>query len=306
MTGRLAAAPATTEAEAPAEKQTKTKRHPAWRQFSVLAQRYWETIRRDLGYAILLLGQAPGVALMLLTVAESQTLVDPNLTGNAHVFLFVMACAAVWFGMINSVREIVKEIPIYQREHNVGVGIGPYVASKFAVLSFLSVVQIALLVGIVGLRVELPNQGVILPLGGVEIYLSLLAASLVGVALGLLLSAITTSPNRAMTLTPWLLIAQIVYAGVVFKLTGASNLVSWATATRWSVESLAATAHLKIDPHGEILPASTQDPDYVVRRWLILLLLIVISVVVIGVSLRMRDREGPIVARLFRALLPWG
>jgi len=53
------------------------------------------------------------------------------------------------FGCTNAVREIVKEAPIYRREHAVNLGIVPYLFSKIAILGVLCLLQSAVLVVIV-------------------------------------------------------------------------------------------------------------------------------------------------------------
>ena len=61
----------------------------------------------------------------------------------------MLSFAGLWFGCSNAVREIVGEWSIYLRERMVNLKIVPYVASKFAVLSLLCVIQCVTLLGIV-------------------------------------------------------------------------------------------------------------------------------------------------------------
>jgi ABC-type multidrug transport system ATPase subunit/pSer/pThr/pTyr-binding forkhead associated (FHA) protein len=261
----------------------------AQRDLLVLAQRYLEIVTRDRGNLAFLLGQAPAVAIMLWLVSNSRALVDPTLWLDGQRLLFLMACAAAWFGTINSVREIVKEAPIFQREHRVGIGTGPYLASKVLVLTLLAMVQSILLQGLVGLHFDLPTSGVILP-GGLEMYLTLVLTSVVGMALGLALSALSSSPDRATSLTPLLLIPQVVFAGVVFKLDGAAGAIGWLTATRPAVQALAATARLGFDPQGQPLDATTFEAPFVLARWLVLLTLAAVGFAATAVTLRFATR----------------
>jgi ABC transport system ATP-binding/permease protein len=257
---------------------------------TVLAQRYLEIMTRDRGNLAFLLGQAPAVAIMLWLVSNARALVDPTLWLDGQRLLFLMACAAAWFGTINAVREIVKEAPIFQREHRVGIGTGPYLASKVLVLTLLAMVQSILLLGLVALHFDLPGSGVVLPAGGLEVYLTLVATSVVGMALGLALSALSSSPDRATSLTPLLLIPQIVFAGVVFKLDGIAGAIGWLTATRPAVQILAATAHLGFDPQGQPLEPATFEVPYVLARWLILVALTAAGLAVTAVTLRYATR----------------
>ena len=282
---------------------TRPPRRPVLRQFAVLTQRYFEIVARDRGNLVFLLGQAPIVAGMLWVVAGRQDLVDAADPIKAHKLLFLMACAAAWFGIINSVRELVKEAAIYQRERNIGVSIGAYIASKMAVLTLVAIVQTALLVSVVALRFEMPGASIVLPATG-EMYVTLLLTSVAGCAFGLALSSMTVSSDRAMSLTPLLLIPQIVFAGMVFKLDGAAEGLAWLTATHASLQGLSASARLGVDPHGQILGDATRTPEYVLTRWGTLLGLIAVGLLVTALSLRVRDREGPLLVRLAHALVP--
>jgi hypothetical protein len=265
---------------------------PALRDLRVLSQRYLEIMTQDRGNLLFLVGQAPAVAVMLWLVSDPRALVDPALWLDAQRLLFLMACAAAWFGIINAVREIVKEGAIYQREHSVGIGTGPYVASKLVVLGLLAMLQVVLLIGLVALRFELPRAGVLLP-GGLELYLTLVLTAVVGMALGLALSAVSSSPDRATSLTPLLLIPQIIFAGVVFKLDGVAANLAWVTATRPAVQALATSAGLKLDPQGQPVDPSSLDAGYLIGRWLVLLAVLAIGVFVTALSLRARDVSNP-------------
>jgi len=60
-------------------------------------------------------------------------------SGNAPMFVF--GCAAVWFGMINAVRELVKERTVWRREELAGANIAAYLSSKIVVLGTLAAIQ---------------------------------------------------------------------------------------------------------------------------------------------------------------------
>ncbi len=61
--------------------------------------------------------------------------------------MFVFGCAAVWFGMIGSVRELVKEKAIWRREFLAGGSMPAYLASKVAVLGVMAAIQALTLSG---------------------------------------------------------------------------------------------------------------------------------------------------------------
>ena len=112
----------------------KVKRSSSWSQFLILSSRYLDIIRRDKKTLILLLAISPELG-ALDFVTWKRNLFDPG-DGSATkvVTMLFMACLiGVLVGTITSVREIVKEDPIYRRERMVCVQEFPYVAAKVAV-----------------------------------------------------------------------------------------------------------------------------------------------------------------------------
>ncbi len=219
------------------------------RQTAILVQRYVTILLRDQRNLLFLLLQAPLIALLLFLVMKpglfNQGLnVEVTDLGEMQKILFVLACIAAWFGLINAVREIVKELPIYRRERFVNLGVAAYVASKLIVLLALCTIQSALLVGIVHLRGQFPAVGASGLPGVVEIFGAVLLVTFASTCLGLLLSAAVGREDRVMSLMPIFLIPQIVFAGVVFKLQGSGRFVSWLTFSRWGIEAMGATINL--------------------------------------------------------------
>jgi len=116
----------------------------------------------------------------------------------------------------------VKEEAVYGRERAVNLGILPYLASKFLVLGIFSAVQVGLLLLVVmgtldalhmTMGQDAPSRLYMLNYPELFAFLTLLA--LCGVAMGLLLSACVSSPDRANALLPYVLIPQIILGGGV-------------------------------------------------------------------------------------------
>jgi ABC-type multidrug transport system ATPase subunit len=233
------------------------------RQFSLLAIRYVETLVRDTRNLGLLLIQAPFIGFLLAIVAEPNAFTDPTRVNDARTVILLLATAAAWLGTINASREIVKEVPVYLRERMAGVSPVDYVLSKVAVLSVLCVIQSWLLLLVVTWRVSPPPDGVLL--GGYgEMLVSVSLTALAGLGLGLLLSSVSPSQERAISLVPLALIPQIILAGIVFKLSGLAEVLSFFSIARWSVQLLGATAHL---PGGDY----SATVAHLFSRWLILI-----------------------------------
>lgn len=169
------------------------------RQWLTLTERYLEVKLKDRRNTLLLLAQAPIVAI-ILAIITGQTLNDAKT-------LFIAAIIAIWFGANNAVREIVSEAPIYVRERLVNLKIPSYVFSKFVVLSGIGLIQCLLLTAILVGAGRL--RGADLPAVTLVLYLTLLA----GVAMGLFFSALVNSSEKAMSILPLVLIPQLLLSG---------------------------------------------------------------------------------------------
>src|SRR6202034_1850431 len=163
--------------------------------------------------------------------------------------MFVSGCAAVWFGMIGAVRELVKEKAIWRREFLAGGSMPAYLASKVVVLGVLAAIQALTLTVATSAAMGLPDGG---PFGHplITVFLTVWLGALAGMALGLMVSAGAESADRAMSLVPYLLITQLVLCGVLFNLHGMS-FVSWFMPARWSVSGLGGIAGLSAAPPKE-------------------------------------------------------
>src|SRR5439155_1018238 len=75
-------------------------------------------------------------------VMPDQLFINPRFT---YMLQFLIVIIILWFGCNNAAKEIVKEEAIYGRERAVNLGILPYLASKFLVLSVMTAVQTLLL-----------------------------------------------------------------------------------------------------------------------------------------------------------------
>src|ERR1051325_8626857 len=177
----------------PAIKQEGPERRLGFSQWLTLTQRFLEIKLKDKRNTLLLLAQAPIVALILgIIVGDSL---------NDSKTLFIAAIISIWFGANNAIREIVSEGTIYVRERLVNLKIPSYVLSKFAVLSGIALIQCFLFVAIIAAMGRLSGGD----------FLSL--TSLAGITMGLAFSALVNSTEKAMSILPLVLIPQLLLSG---------------------------------------------------------------------------------------------
>jgi ABC-type multidrug transport system ATPase subunit/pSer/pThr/pTyr-binding forkhead associated (FHA) protein/ABC-type multidrug transport system permease subunit len=217
---------------------------PAWRQVvrrqgTIFAERYVRLFSRD--RSAMLFSLCQGVALALLAALVAPPSLQWGFEGRGGATtMFVVGCAVVWFGMINSVRELVKEKAIWQREQLVGAIVPAYLASKVVVLGVLAAFQTLTVLICLSLTVGLPSHG---PVGApfITMGITLWLANMSGIAIGLLVSALAPNSDRAMSIVPYLLIPQLVLSGVLFTL-GDLGVLSFLISSRWSVSGLGGIA----------------------------------------------------------------
>jgi ABC-type multidrug transport system ATPase subunit/pSer/pThr/pTyr-binding forkhead associated (FHA) protein len=175
------------------------ERRFGFKQWLTLTQRYLEIKLKDKRNTLLLLAQAPIVAIILAIITGDSL--------NDSKTLFIAAIISIWFGANNAVREIVSETPIYIRERLVNLKIPSYVFSKFTVLSGVGLIQCVLFIGIL-VGFGRFSKGDFAPLT-----LILYLTSLAGVAMGLFFSALVNSTEKAMSILPLILIPQLLLGG---------------------------------------------------------------------------------------------
>ncbi len=217
-------------------------RHSPLRQFGILARRYIDLLGQDRRNLALLLAQAPlmGALLVMVSPATALSPVRGDAT-EARKLLFMLSTVGVWFGIINAAREVCKEATILRRERLADLRVGSYVLSKVAVLGALVLLQSALLLTVVSLWVPLPARTVVID-PAVDFYLTTVLSSAAGLALGLLISALASTPDKAMSVVPLALVPQILFAGMIFDLEGATTVASWFTVSRWSMDAFGSLA----------------------------------------------------------------
>ena len=124
-------------------------------------------------------------------------------------YLFFMLISGIFFGLIGSVFEIIKDRRMVQRERLGGVSIFSYFLSKFYVLSFFGLIQTILynLVGMYFLNIP----WVIVAFNSFV----MLIIIIVSIAFGLFVSSVTRSTMIASNLIPVLIIPQILLGGLI-------------------------------------------------------------------------------------------
>ena len=192
--------------------QGSTKKFFDWQQSFTLMRRYVELLMSDKRNMLFLLLQAPLVALIIGLVFEIEEKLPDRVPVERNI-IFMLSLSVIWFGCINSVRELVKELPIYLRERSVNLAIAPYIVSKLIPLTAICFVQCFLLLAVLEFFISIPGDLF-------SRFIVLFAIATASTTMGLCVSAFVSSNDKAMTTIPMLLVPQIILAGAVARVKG--------------------------------------------------------------------------------------
>lgn len=241
------------------------------RQLGILTRRYTTVTYQDRKNAIILLAQAPIIAVLLGIVFR-------NDVQREHLILFLLCIAGVWCGCSNSAKAIVKELPIYTRERAINLSPFAYLVSKIAILSMLCAIQSVVLMAIVSGMTTLSGNW----LGQLTmVFLN----AINGMLLGLLISSSVGNVDKAMALVPIILIPQVIFANALKPLVGFSKEVGyWLITTYWSYDGMlnALTSERAV-----ILQAQYSLRQDIVALLLFMLVLFCLS----AFALKWKDRQ---------------
>ncbi|MEU6671084.1 FHA domain-containing protein [Streptomyces sp. NPDC046727] len=250
-------------------------------QLMTLIRRYVAVIASDKGFLALTVILPAVLGAVSLLIDHSRGLlvneaVNPKTgqhvpNGTATTVLLILAVGACFAGAANSVRELIKERVIYERERATGLSRSAYLMSKVVVLGTVTVLQ-GLLVGVIGFASrEIPEEGLVL--GGstlFELCVPIMALGFTSMMVGLVISSLVKTAEKTMPLLVMFAIIQVVFTGCLFTLHGTLgvNEFSYLMPSRWAVAAAGTTLDFNnIAPNTDD-PGST-DPlwDHTAAAW---------------------------------------
>ena len=217
------------------------------RQWGTLTRRYLEVLTRDKFNLLILFGQAPIIAFLTFLVVGDKLPRDFP--------YFVMALVAIWFGTSVASREIIRERAVYTRERMVNLRLLPYVGSKLFVLAIIVSLQCLLLYG--SLKFMHYTNLMSVPGWAIPQVTIMLITAMVGIALGLFISAIVKTSEMATSMVPLILIPQILFCGLVGVPENMARVISTVVPATWAYDGIKRFSTLDTldeegsDPRGE-------------------------------------------------------
>lgn len=218
----------------------------ALRQFWILSARYLNIIRRDRMNLALLFLIAPALGTIDLIAWPKKVFdfVEGDAT-RAMLMLFLSALIPFLVGALSSVREIVKETPVYKRERTVALKILPYLLSKVWVGFLFALYHAGALFVLKLVAVDFSYLGT---QEMAQFYATLVLSAMSGVLWGLLISALAPREEQAMLLVIVVVVVQIVFSGALVTLSElgiVGEVLGGVTSTKWALQALATATQVK-------------------------------------------------------------
>ena len=257
------------------------------RQVPILARRQLDLIRNDKRTLFILLLMMPLIALLFMLVSkeyditgrpETYAQIEADLRADveaqiadlepgerteavvndisedytpavtAQQLLVMLGLALTQAGTFGASYEIVKERAIFRRERAVNLRVGSYVGAKALVLGLFAVFQVASVLVIMALRVNMDFDPVfdIFPSGAWELFFTLLIAVIASIMFGLFISAVVPSQDVVLYIILVQLFVQIILSGTLFPLgdSGAAKLASKLVISHWTMDALGSSVDL--------------------------------------------------------------
>ncbi|WP_081290897.1 FHA domain-containing protein [Mycobacterium asiaticum] len=240
------------------------------RQISTIARRQVRLVVADRAYFIFLAVLPFILGSLSLTVPGSNGFRVPGPNAGtpdeAAQILALLLPAAAFMGTALTIRDLVGERAIFQREQAVGLSTTAYLLAKTVVFCGFAVVQSAIITAIVVFGKSAPTRGGVL-MGhstfgaSVELFTTVAATCVASAILGLAISSLVRSSEQIMPLFVVTVMAQLVLCGGMVPVTGrlGLNQLSFATPARWGYAAAASTVDLR-----HLVPGSLVSQD---RFW---------------------------------------
>jgi ABC transport system ATP-binding/permease protein len=240
------------------------------RQISTIARRQVRLVVADRAYFVFLALLPFILGALSLTVPGSSGFGVPGLHADtpdeSAQILALLLPAAAFMGTALTIRDLVGERAVFQREQAVGLSTTAYLLAKTAVFCGFAILQSAIITAIVVVGKGMPTRGAVLMghsnlAATVELFTTVAATCVASAILGLAISSLVRSSEQIMPLFVVAVMAQLVLCGGMVPVTGRLGLdqLSWLMPARWGYAAASSTVDVR-----HLVPVSLLPQD---RFW---------------------------------------
>ncbi|WP_069172271.1 ABC transporter ATP-binding protein/permease [Streptomyces griseus] len=234
----------------PSRQQVRPPKPQGWTaQLWTLMSRYVSVIASDRGFLGLMVILPAVLGIVSVVIPSDFGLAEPTpparFNSKAGTIMLILAVGMCFSGAANSVRELIKERVIYERERATGLSRSAYLVSKVIVLGVITALQGVIICGIGFSTRDLPEEGLFMN-PAAEICLSIIALGFTSMMVGLMISSLVRTAEKTMPLLVMFAIVQVVFTGVLFQLYGSPGLeqFAWLMPSRWAMAAAGTTLDL--------------------------------------------------------------
>ena len=289
------------------QQQTRLQKPQSWgSQLWTLMRRYSSVIASDRGFIGLMFILPAVLGIVSVVIPSDHGLAfgsAPTFTNrDASTILLILVVGMCFSAAANSVRELIKERVIYERERATGLSRSAYLMSKVIILGLITALQGVIICAIGFLPRDMPAEGVLFESNpAIEMTLVIIALGMASMMVGLIISSLVKTSEKTMPLLVMFAIVQVVFTGVLFQIYDKPGIeqLAWLMPSRWAVAGMGNTVQLNVllpwDPTG-----GTSDGlwDHELSMWLLNMgVLIAMSVICGVVVARFLRRHEPEVMR---------
>ena len=193
-----------------------------------------------------------------------------NMEGTSYA-AFAITCVCLWNGVFNSIQVVCKERGIIKREHRAGLHITSYLAAHMIYQALISLIQVVIVIAIfIIFGVHMPSGSAVTGSFVLDLGITMFLITYCSAMLGLMISCIVHTPMAAMTIMPFVLIVQLVYANFIIPLDNIGKALSNGTITKWGIQTVCTVSNFNSQESSVLLTAlntmNNPDPESLVSR----------------------------------------
>lgn len=164
--------------------------------------------------------------------------------GSTKSFLFTILMAVIWIGIFNTISLYQSDSHFCCDEFLKFLPVSAYVLANLIIQFFLSLAEASICVITIIIAFDYPAAGITALGRSAEYFMTFFLVILSGDALGMAAGCAVKKINWVMCVVPILLIAQFLFSGCLFDLSGLMSFLSCFTTARWGLDALGAISEL--------------------------------------------------------------